>query len=203
MGNHQTGDAVIGHNLPGQSQHLIRCSRVKCGGVLVQQKELRRDHGGHEQGQRLPLAAGEQAYGTAHPILQSQPQLAQPLPELRPVGFGDHGEGVGAGTGPHIGKSQIFLNGHGGGGALQRILEHAPDELTALVVRQAGDVLPVQLDGATIHRKGSGDGVEEGGLARAVGAENGDEIALRKVQAQVGQSLLFVDGARVEGFGNV
>ena len=130
-------------------------------------------------------------------------QLAQALPEILPVGTGDHGEGRGAGGSAHIGKGEIFFDGHVGGGTFQRVLKHPSDELAALIVRQAGDVLTVQTNVAAVYRERTGNGVEQGGFARAVGAENGDEIAFFQVQTQVCQCLFLVDGAGVEGFGNV
>ena len=72
MGNHQAGDAVVCHNLFGEFQHLFGGGRVESGGVFVQQQQLGCDHGCHEQGQRLPLTAGEQSHGMIHPIFQTK-----------------------------------------------------------------------------------------------------------------------------------
>ena len=107
------------------------------------------------------------------------------------------------GGGPHIGKSQIFFNGHPRGGALQGILKQTADVLAALVVRQAGDVPAVQNDAAGIRQEGSGNGTKEGAFACAVGAQNGDEVSLFQMEVDPGQGGLFVDGAPGKGFCNV
>ena len=42
-------------------------------------------------------------------------------------------------AGPEVSQGQIFLNGHIGGGTLQRVLEHPTDVFAALVVGLVGD----------------------------------------------------------------
>ena len=59
------------------SQYLRRRLRVKRGGMLIEQKELRRAQRRHQQRQRLTLSAGKQADLAAHAVFQSQPQRAQ------------------------------------------------------------------------------------------------------------------------------
>ena len=80
----------------------------------------------------------------------------------------------GAGEAAHF---QIFAHGH--------LLEHAPAlgaerhaQRNHLAGRHADDVLAVKghLAGARLEQ--AGDGVERGGLARAVGADEGDDLAL-------------------------
>ena len=203
MGDHQTGDPILGDNFLGQLQHLFRSGGVQSSGVFVQKQQLGGHQSGHQQGQGLTLAAGEKTHRVAHAVFQSQSQLSQPIPELGTIPLVDHGEGRGVGRCSHVGQGQIFLNGHVGCSALQRILEHTADELAALVVRQIGDVAAVQGDGTAVHHEGTGDGIEQCGLACTVGTENGDEIPLVQMQVQIGQGLLFVDGAGIEGLGDV
>ena len=93
VGDHQAGDAVVRHDIPGQFQHLFRGGRVQGSGVFIQKQQLGGDQSRHQQCQRLALAAGQQAYGMIHPVLQTQAQHAQPLPEVGPVLFGDHDPG--------------------------------------------------------------------------------------------------------------
>ena len=118
VGDHQTGDIVFRNDVSGQFQHLFRSGRVKGGSVFIQKQQLRRHKCCHQQGQRLALAAGEKTHRTVHPVLQSQTQHGKPLPEIRPVIFVDHGERRGVAGCPHIGKGQIFLDGHIGSRAL-------------------------------------------------------------------------------------
>ena len=102
-------------------------------------------------------------------------------------------------AGAEIGQRQIFLDGHVGRGALQRVLKHASDVLAALVVGQVGDVRPGQGDGAAVRQKGACDGVEQGGFACAVGAHDGDEVTGGQMQGQVLQGAFLVDRSGVEG----
>src|SRR5699024_3111543 len=101
---------------------------------------------------------------------------------------------------PQVGQGQIFLNGHVGGGALEGVLEQVADHLAALELGGEGDVLPAQDDAALVGDEPAGDGVEQGGFARAVGAHDGGEIALFQRQVDAVQRYLFVNGARVERF---
>ena len=48
MGDHQTGDVVLRHNLFGQFQHLFRSGRVQGGSVLIQQQQFGRHQSGHQ-----------------------------------------------------------------------------------------------------------------------------------------------------------
>ena len=170
--------------------------------MLVQQQKLGGHHGGHQQRQGLPLAAGEQPHRLAHPVLQAHVQLLQLVPEHLPVLLGKALEGVSVG-GAEIGQGQVFLNGHVGGRALQRVLEQPPDAAAPLVLRQKGDVRAAQGNAAGIHIKAAADGVEQGGLSRAVGADDRDELPLFQMEGQVRDGLFLVDGAGVEGLGNM
>ena len=115
-------------------QHLLRRGRVQGGGVLVQQQQLGGHHGGHEQGQGLPLTAGEEAHRLAHPVLQAHVQPGELLPEERLVGLGDPAEeGTLALGGAEIGQGQVLLDGHVGGGAPHGVLEQTADLAAAAV----------------------------------------------------------------------
>ena len=96
-------------------------------------------------------------------------------------------------------QRQIFLDGHVGCGALERVLEQMPDDLAALVLRRKGDVLSAQQNAALVGDKAAGDGVEQGGFARAIGAHDGGKISGLHLQAYAVQCHLFVDGAGVKG----
>ena len=138
-----------------------------------------------------------------HPVFQPQLQLRQLFPELGAIPRRDHGEGRPFFRRPQIGQRQIFLDGHAGRGAFQGVLKEPADEFAALVIRKTGDILPVQTDGSLVHHERAGDRAEQGGFARAVGAENGDKIAGVQMQVNAVQGFFLVDGAGVEGFGNV
>ena len=106
---------------------------------------------------------------------------------------------MGRGACTQVGQRKVFLNGHVGSCAFEGILEQVADDLAALVLRLKGDVLPAQHDAALVGDESAGDGIEQGGLARAVGAYDGGKIPGLQVKAHPVQSHLFVDGAGVEG----
>ena len=80
MGHHQRREASAAHDLLRQAEHLLGAPGIERRGVLVQQQELRPLQRGHQQRQRLALAAGEQADGRVEPVLESR---AEPLDLLR------------------------------------------------------------------------------------------------------------------------
>jgi len=80
-----------------------------------------------------------------------------------------------------------------------RLLRQIADaEPRALVHRQRRDVLPVERDDALVGLHQSGDHVEHGGLAGAVGAEQPDRLALPHHQRDV-----LHDGARAVSLAEV
>ena len=106
---------------------------------------------------------------------------------------------MGRGACTQVGQRKIFLNGHVGGCAFEGILEQVADDLAALVLRLKGDVLPAQHDAALVGDEPAGDGIEQGGLSRAVGTHDGGKVPGFHVQAHSVQRHLFVHGAGVEG----
>ena len=71
------------------------------------------------------------------------------------------------------------------------------------MLRHQGDVLAVQQKIAGIRDKAARDGIEQRGLARAVRADDGDEIPRQGVQGHIVQRLFFVGRAGAEYLGNV
>ena len=72
--------------------------------------------------------------------------------------------------------------------------------------RKIGDVVAAQGDAAPEHRHDTGDGLHEGGLARAIGAQHHDQFArlYRKVDAAHDRQVAFITGnqaARRQGGG--
>ena len=94
-----------------------------------------------------------------------------------------------------VGESEIFFKLHIRGGAHHGVLKHTPDERRALIVRESGDVIPVDDDRAAVHGPYARYRVEKRRLARAVAADHGDEIALFKMQIE---RPALVDRAGVE-----
>ena len=98
-----------------------------------------------------------------------------------------------------LGQRHILFNVHGRGRAGHRVLEHAADECRALVLGQVRDVSAVDDDLAGVDKERAGGGVEHRGLARAVAADDGDEVAVVQRQTQAVQRGFGVDGAGVKG----
>ena len=67
VGDHKGGDPVLRYHLPGDPQHLFGGAGVQGGGVLIQQQQLWGDQRSHEQGEGLPLPAGQQPHRLPHP----------------------------------------------------------------------------------------------------------------------------------------
>ena len=202
MGNHQGSQVVFRHQLGRQGQHLQGGFGVQSGGVLIQQQEFGLGHGGHQQGQRLALAARQQAHFGGQAIFQAQVQGLEQITVFLPLLFGDaHPQGTGfAAAGS---QGQVFLDLHGGGGAGHGVLEHPANVLGPLMFTQAGHIGAVDHDFAGIHRPDTSHRVQHGGLACAVAADDGDEVALVQMEGEMVQGRLFVDGACVKGLGNV
>ena len=106
---------------------------------------------------------------------------------------------MGGCTGTQIGQRKVFLDGHVGRGALEGVLKQVADDLAALVLRLKSDVLSAQNDAALVGDEPAGNGIEQGGFACAVGADDGGKVARFHVQADPVQRHFFVDRAGVEG----
>ena len=198
VGDHQGGEPVPLDDLLRGVQHFGRRLGVQGGGVLVQEEELGLDQAGHEEGEGLALSAGEEPHLGGEPVLQAQVQDLEELPVLLTFTGGD-ARLQAAGFAPPGGQSQVFLDLHGGGGAHHGVLEDPPDVLGPLVLGQVGDVDAVDGDGAGIHRPHPGHGIEQGGLAGAVAADDGDEIPVGQGEGDPVEGPLLIDGAGVKG----
>ena len=101
------------------------------------------------------------------------------------------------------GEGEVFLDLHVCGRAHHGVLEHAADVLRTAVLRHGGHVHTVEDDAAGVHRPDARDGVEHGGFSGAVTADDGHEIARLQVQGQPVERPLLIDGAGVEGLGDM
>ena len=175
VGDHHGGQILIPDDAVGGVQHLLCGLGVQCRRVLVQQQQLGLAQGGHEQGQCLTLAAGEQTDLGGQTVFQTQIQFLQQFPVVFPLCLGD--APLQATTGAAAsGQSQVFVDAQDGSGAGHGVLEHTAQVCGALVLGHAGDVLTVDEDGAFVHRPHAGHGVQGGGFTGAVAADDGAEI---------------------------
>ena len=106
---------------------------------------------------------------------------------------------MGGRTSAEVGQRQILFDGHVRGGALERVLEEVADDPAALKFRGEGDVLSAQRDAALVGDEAARNGVEQGGFACAVRADDGSEVARFHPEADAVQGHLFIDRAGVEG----
>ncbi len=65
-----------------------------------------------------------------------------------------------------------------------------------------GDVISVQLDVSAVHVKTPGDGVEQGGFAGAVAADDGGKITVVEPEREPGEGFLFIHSSFVENLGD-
>ena len=202
VGDHHGGQVVLLNDLRREGQHLEGGLGVEGGGVLVQQQELGLVHGGHQEGQRLTLAAGQQAHTGGQTVLEAQIEALEQFTVLLPLRPGD-ADAESTGLAAAGGKGEVLFDLHGGGSAGHGVLKDAANVGGALMLAQTGDVHAVDDDLAAVHGPDAGDGVQHGRLACTVAADDGDEVALIQLQVQAVQGRLLVDGACVEGLGNI
>jgi len=169
--------------------------------VLVEQQQLRLLQGGHEQRQRLALAAGEQADLRRHAVLKAEAEALELLMIFLALRLRD-APAQRALLAAARGEGEVLLDLHVRCRAHHGVLEHA-DVLRAAVLRHGSHVHTVEDDAPVIHRPDARDGVEHGGFAGAVAADDGHEIARLQVQGQAVERPLFVDRAGVEGLGDM
>ncbi len=193
---------MLVHDTVRELQHLCGGGRIEGGGMLVQQEKLRLAQRGHQQGDRLALAAGEQADLGQQPVLQPEAKHLQPLTVLFGLFFG-HLPAQAALLPAPAGQGEVFHQLHVRRGAHHGILKNAADQPGALVLGKGSDVIAVQENAPLVHRPDAGDGVEHGRLAGTVAADDGDKVAGVQMQGQLVQGKLFIDGAGVEGLADL
>ena len=193
--NHHTREVVFLHGVFRDLEHLFGGGGVKRGGMLIEQKELRRVICGHHKRERLALAAGKQTHGLGHAVFEPHTEQGEAFAKHLSVLAGDRAEPTAV---PRC-EREVFFDGHARCAAAHGVLKQAADAAGTLILRHEGDVLAVKLDLAAVREKAAGNSVEERGFARAVCADDGDEIALCGVEAEVFDRLFGVDRAGVEG----
>ena len=202
VGDHHGGELVFAHDTVRELEHFSRRRGVERRGVLVEQQQLRLLQGGHEQRQRLALAAGEQADLRRHAVLKAEAKALELLMIFLALRLRD-APAQRALLAAARGEGEVLLNLHVRGRAHHGVLEHAADVLRAAVLRHGSHVHTVEDDAAGVHRPDARDGVEHGGFAGAVAADDGHEIARLQMQGQSVERPFLIDGAGVEGLGDM
>ena len=198
MRDHHGGELLFGHDALGQAQHEVGGARVERSGVLVEQQDAGRLQRGHQQAHGLALAAREQADAVGQAVLQAQAQCGQALAKTFPHRCLDGAAQV-AESAAALRQRHVFFDGEVFAGARHRVLEHAGHALGAGPHGHAGDVHAVDGDAAAVHCLVARNGVQKGGLAGAIGADDGDELPGRNVQRHAAQCAGFNRRAGVEG----
>ena len=170
--------------------------------MLVKQEQFRLLQGGHEQRQRLALAAGEQADLRRHAVLKAETEALELLMIFLALRLRD-APAQRALLAAARGEGEVLLDLHVRGRAHHGVLEHAADVLRAAVLRHGGHVHAVEDDAPVVHRPDARNGVEHGGFSGAVAADDRHEIARIQVQRQAVERPFFIDGTGVEGFGDM
>ena len=195
--DHERGQIVARDDFLGNLKHLVRRLGVERRGVLVQQQKVGLLQRRHQKRQRLTLAAGQQADLAGHAVLEAKAERCELFPINLALLVGD-AVAQAAPLAAAIGEREVFLDAHSGGSAHHRVLKHAAKEARALMLWQSGQTKAVEANEARIHRIHTRNQVERGGLARAVAADDRDEIAVFQRQVETVDRTLFVDRARVE-----
>ena len=76
------------------------------------------------------------------------------------------------------GQGKVFINLHGCSCAGHRVLKYTSKERGSFKLRKSRHIHAVDQDRTLIHRPGTGDGIEHGGLSGTVTANDSNEIAL-------------------------
>ena len=202
MGHHHGGQLLLPHHLVCEGHDDLGGLGVQGGGVFVQDQKAQGGHSGHQQRHRLPLAAGEGAHAHVQLILQPQAQGGQLVPVVR------HPAAVDApaqteGLSLVVRQGQVLQHRQVGAGAGGGVLIHPAHGSVALVVLQLGDAFAVHEDVAALDADGPADDVQQGGLAAAVAAHDGDELAVLHRQGEAVEQRLLRDGAGVVDLGDV
>ena len=202
MGDHEGGQIMLGDDLIREIENLGGSGRIESGGVLVKQQQLRLLKGGHQQRDGLALTAGEQTDSCGHPVFQTEAEGLEAFAVFRALFFG-HAPAETALLSAALCEGKIFLQLHIGGGAHHRVLKHTADQEGSLMLGQGGNVVPVEDDPPVIDGPDAGDGVEHGGFACTVSADDGDKITGIQMEGELVEGTLFVDGAGVEGLADL
>ena len=100
-------------------------------------------------------------------------------------------------------QREIFFDRHARGAAAHGVLKETPDLLGTLVLGGQRDIRTVQRDFSGVGDEASRNCTEKRRLARAVCADNGDEVARADMERDIVERKLCVLGAGIEGFRDV
>ncbi len=179
------GDAARAHHLGDDVHDRRLLARAHPAGGLVEEEQLGAQRVGHRHVQELALALGQPARRLAGAGVQ--PELLQhhrPLVAHRGVGVGEREQAPGAPLAGEDREGHVVLDRE----LVEEVheLEAARDAEPDLVMdRGPRDVGPLEVDPARVGRDQPADQVDERGLPRAVGADEGEHLARRHREVHV------------------
>jgi len=97
-------------------------------------------------------------------------------------------------------QHDVFGNGHLGCGTGAGVLKDAADEGRPAEFRPARNIAVIQKDAAPVRFKGTGHGIEQRTLSRAVGADDGGKGTFVKFEAHLAQRPHLIGCIGEKGF---
>ena len=195
----EQGQAAPAGDAAQQRHRLAGLGGRHAGGGLVEQQDLGLAGQGDAQLKLLLVAVGHRAgderglVGQIHVGEQGHRLVAEDVVGARPqvvaaATVGDE-RGLDVLEDAQLGKYV---------GALERARD---PERAQLVRRQAGDIAPAQVHAAGVGPQVAGEQVEQRGLARAVGADDGRDLVTRYLEADAVDGGHATEGApQAQGF---
>jgi ABC-type branched-subunit amino acid transport system substrate-binding protein len=171
-------------DVPGLDEHLVLHDGREAGRRLVEEQHGRLHHQRATHGDHLSLATRERSGALLAPVEERREQVADELEALL--------EALRALVGAHL---EVLLDRQ-----RREDVVGLRDESHALghqdVGALVGDVVAMEDDGARVDLHQPEERLEQGGLARAVGADDADQLALLAVQVSAVED---VDAGQVAG----
>ncbi len=202
--DHDDGE-VLGEALHEGAQGLHGAAAQAAGG-LVQQQQLRLARQGHPDLEQAPLAIGEEL--RRHVLAAGQPD--EPHRRRRLVRRRRHlarGRPQVEAAPPHGGHCHADVLQHRVVVEQVEDLERAADaDARSPVGREPGDVAVGEVDAPRVGSEDAGEEIETGGLARAIGPDEGGEPPALEAETHVVQDHVATEGlaeaARLEDGGD-
>ena len=200
--DHERCQAALFYAVLRDVEDFFRRLGIEGSRVLVEEQELRGGHRRHEEGQSLALAAREQPDLGFEAVFQPEVESCQQVLEALALRLGEAPAQTRRIAAARR-DGEVLFDHHARRRAHHGVLEDAADVLGALVFGPFRDVRARDDDAARIDAEGARDGVHQRRLARAVAADDGHEVAGRKVKRDAPERIFLRDRAGVEGLRDV
>ena len=198
VGHHQRRRTRLGDEPRRQADHELGASRVERRGVLVEQKHLGIRERRHQQRDRLPLSAREEADRIVEPVLEPEPDLRQEVAPLRPFRTAKQRRQRPCAAALRR-QRQVLRDGQLRRGAREGILEDPAHQMRPPMLRPAGHVDAVDEHATRIEFERSRDRTLKRALARAVGSDHHRERTGLECEVDARKRPHLVGGAGIEG----